>query len=161
MRCASSPTARRTRSWVAPPQPQELRSRKIGHVIINTVQDRPWSQYFCCFLLARRGFAKNYPAATKRVLRAMLKAADICAQEPERAARYLAVKGYEERYELALEVLKQLPYGRWRDADPEDTLRFHALRLHEGGLITGNSNRLIAAGSDWRFLNELKKELKA
>jgi NitT/TauT family transport system substrate-binding protein len=58
-------------------------------------------------------------------------------------------------------VLKQLPFRRWRDADPEATLRFHALRLHEGGLITGNPNRLIAGGSDWRFLNDLKKDLKA
>jgi NitT/TauT family transport system substrate-binding protein len=144
-----------------PPQPQELRSRKVGHVIVNTVQDRPWSQYFCCFLLARREFAQKYPVATKRVLRAMLKAADICAQEPERAARYLLTKGYERRYELALEVLKQLPYRRWRDANPEDTLRFHALRLREGGLIAGNPSLLIAGGSDWRALNELKKELKA
>lgn len=144
-----------------PPQPQELRSWKIGHVIVDTVQDRPWSQYFCCLLVARREFAQKYPAATKRVLRAMLKAADICAQEPERAARYLAAKGYERRYELALEVLKELPYRRWRDANPEDTLRFHALRLREGGLITENPNRLIARGADWRFLNELKKELKA
>jgi NitT/TauT family transport system substrate-binding protein len=144
-----------------PPQPQDLRSQKVGHVIINTVQDRPWSQYFCCFLLARREFARKYPAATKRVVRALLKATDICAQEPERAARYLVAKGYEKRYELALEVLKQLPYRRWRDDDPETTLRFHALRLHDGGLITGNPNRLIAAGSDWRVLNELKNELKA
>ena len=143
------------------PQPQELRSRKIGHVIVDTVQDRPWSQYFCCLLIARREFAQKYPVATKRVLRAILKAADICAQEPERAARYIVAKGFEQRYEVALEVLKQLPYRRWREADPEDTLRFHALRLHEGGLITGNPNRLIAGGTDWRFLTDLKKELKA
>ena len=32
-----------------PPEPQEFRARKIGHVIVNTTTDRPWSQYFCCF----------------------------------------------------------------------------------------------------------------
>jgi NitT/TauT family transport system substrate-binding protein len=104
---------------------------------------------------------QQYPAATKRVLRAMLKAADICAKEPERAARYLQAKGYEDRYELALEVLKQLPYRRWRDDNPEDTLRFHGLRLHDGKLITGDPDRLIARGTDWRFLTEIRKELKA
>jgi NitT/TauT family transport system substrate-binding protein len=35
------------------------------------------------------------------------------------------------------------------------------LRLHEAGLIKSSPNKLIAEGSDWRFLNELKRELKA
>jgi NitT/TauT family transport system substrate-binding protein len=142
------------------PQGEELRAKNVGRVILNTTQDRPWSQYFCCMVSARREFAEKYPAATRRALRAFLKAADLCAQEPERAARYLAAKGYEPRYEMALAILKDLPYRRWRDADPEDTLRFHALRLHEVGIIKTSPHKLIAQGTDWRFLNELKKELK-
>jgi NitT/TauT family transport system substrate-binding protein len=31
-----------------PPVPQELRQKKIGHVIVNSGLDRPWSQYFFC-----------------------------------------------------------------------------------------------------------------
>ncbi len=143
-----------------PPQPQELRARKIGRVIVNTVQDRPWSQYFCCVVGARRDFVDRHPIATKRALRAILKAADLCASEPERVARYLVPKGYERRYELAVEVLKTLPYNRWREYDPEDTLRFHALRLHEVGMIKSSPQKIIAQGTDWRFLNELKRELK-
>ena len=143
------------------PAPQELRAKKIGHVIVNTAQDRPWSQYFCCMLVANREFVAKNPVATKRALRAYLKAADICAQEPERVAHFLAAKGYEPRYEIGLEVLKRLPYGRWREANPEDTLRFLALRLHEVGMIKSTPQKLIAQGTDWRFLNELKKELKA
>jgi NitT/TauT family transport system substrate-binding protein len=142
------------------PQPHELRAQKVGHVIVNTAQDRPWSQYFCCMLQARRDFVQQYPVATKRALRAILKAADLCAQEPERAARYLVAKGYEPRYEVALEVLKELPYRRWREASPEDTLRFYALRLHESRLIKTNPAQLVAQGSDWRYLTELKRELK-
>ncbi len=142
------------------PQPLELRARKVGRVILDTTRDRPWSQYFCCMLSARREFAQKYPIATRRVLRAVLKAADLCAQEPERAARYLAAKGYESRYDVALEVLKGLPYRRWRDADPEDTLRFHALRLHEAGLIKSTPQKLLAQGTDWSFLAEVKRELK-
>jgi NitT/TauT family transport system substrate-binding protein len=99
--------------------------------------------------------------ATKRAVRAILKAADICANEPERAARYIVAKGYEPRYEIALEVLKSLSYARWRTHDPEDTLRFYGLRLREVGMIKTNPTKLIAQGCDWRFLNELKKELKA
>jgi len=71
--------------------------------------------------------------------------------------RRLQAKGYEQRYELALKALKRLPYRRWRDANPEDTLRFHALRLHEGGLITENPNRLIARGTDWRSLTSSRR----
>jgi NitT/TauT family transport system substrate-binding protein len=142
------------------PQPQELRIKKVGRVILDTTKDRPWSQYFCCMVSARREFAQKYPVATKRALRAFLKAADICAQEPERVARYLVAKGYEVRYEIGLEVLKNLPYARWRESHPEDTLRFHALRLHEAGLIKSSPQKLIAQGTDWRFINELKKELK-
>jgi NitT/TauT family transport system substrate-binding protein len=142
------------------PQPQELRARKIGWVIVDTARDRPWSQYFCCTVSANKDFTVRYPIATKRALRVFLKAADICSREPERAARMLVDKGYETRYDLALEVLKGLPYSRWREANPEDTLRFHMLRLHEVGMIHTNPNKLVAQGSDWRFLNELKRELK-
>jgi NitT/TauT family transport system substrate-binding protein len=142
------------------PQPQELRIKKVGRVILDITRDRPWSQYFCCMVSARREFAQKYPVATKKALRAFLKAADICAQEPERVARFLAAKGYEVRYEIGLEVLKSLPYARWRQSSPEDTLRFHALRLHEVGLIKSSPQKLIAQAADWRFLSELKKELK-
>jgi NitT/TauT family transport system substrate-binding protein len=36
----------------------------------------------------------------------------------------------------------------------------HALRLHEAGMIKLSPQKIIAQGTDWRFLNELKKELK-
>jgi NitT/TauT family transport system substrate-binding protein len=144
-----------------PPQPQELRAKRIGRVILNMTTDKPWSQYFCCSLGGNREFIAKHPDATKRVVRAFLKAADICAQEPERVARFLVTKGYEPRYEIGLEVLKTVPYNRWRYVDPEDTLRFHALRLHEVGMIKTTPQKLIAQGTDWRFLKELKKELKA
>jgi NitT/TauT family transport system substrate-binding protein len=144
-----------------PPQPQEMRLLKQGHVLVNTTTDKPWSQYFCCMLLAHHEFERKYPVATKRALRAMLKAADICARKPQEAARFLGVKGYEKRFDLAVEVLSQLPYGNWRDWSHDDTLRFHALRLKEVGLIKSTPNELVARSADWRFLNELKRELKA
>jgi NitT/TauT family transport system substrate-binding protein len=40
-------------------------------------------------------------------------------------------------------------------------MRFYALRLHEAGMIKSTPNEIIAEGTDWRFLNELKRELKA
>ena len=103
---------------------------------------------------------RKYPIATKRALRAILKATDLCAREPERVARFLVDEGYAERYDYALQALKEIPYNRWGEYDPEDTVRFHALRLHEAGMIKTSPQKIIAQGTDWRFLNALKKELK-
>src|SRR5215831_3648575 len=50
------------------PQPQELRTRRVGHVIVDTTHDRPWSQYFCCLAIASREFVTRYPVAAKRAL---------------------------------------------------------------------------------------------
>jgi NitT/TauT family transport system substrate-binding protein len=144
----------------SPPRAQEARARKLGHLIVSTVMDRPWSQYFCCLLAGHRDFVRRYPVATKRALRAILKATDICALEPERVARFLVDEGYAERYDYTLQALQEIPYNRWREYEPEDTVRFHALRLHEAGMIKTSPQKIIARGTDWRFLNELKKELK-
>jgi NitT/TauT family transport system substrate-binding protein len=144
-----------------PPETQELRAKKIGHVLVNTALDRPWSQYFCCVLAGNRNFVRNNPVATKRVLRAMLKSTDLCAAEPARTAQLLVDRGLAQRYDYALQTLTDNGYDRWREYDPEDTIRFYALRLHEVGLIKSSPQKIIADGTDWRFLNELKRELKA
>ena len=141
-----------------PPAAQELRARKIGHVIVNSGVDRPWSQYFCCIVASNREFVRKHPVATKRALRAILKAANLCAVEPDRAARLVADKGYN--YAYALQTMKEITYAKWRDYDPEDTIRFYSLRLHEAGMIKSSPQKIIAQSTDWRFLNELKKELK-
>jgi NitT/TauT family transport system substrate-binding protein len=143
-----------------PPVPQELRARRIGQVVVNSGVDRPWSQYFCCIVAGNRAFVRKHPVATKRAVRAILKATDVCALEPERAAQRIVEKGFTPRYDYALQTMQEIPYNRWREYDPEDTVRFYALRLHEIGLIKSTPQKLIAQGTDWRFLNELKKELK-
>src|SRR6516165_4170625 len=84
-----------------PPDPQQLRGQQIGRVILNSALDRPWSQYFCCMLAGNRGYVSKYPAATKRVLRAILKAADLCVSEPARAAQRLVDGGFTSRYDYA------------------------------------------------------------
>jgi NitT/TauT family transport system substrate-binding protein len=142
-------------------QPVELRAVKLGRTLINTTLDRPWSQYFCCVPIAHPRFIQQYPVAAKRALRAFVKAADVCAREPERVARLMKANGHASEYDTILEVLKSLPYDVWRRDDPADTLRFHALRLHEVGMIKSTPQKLIAQGTDWRFLNQLKRELKA
>ncbi len=129
-------------------------------MILNSTLDRPWSQYFCCMLAVNAAYAEKYPAATKRVIRATLKAADLCVAEPERVARFLVDGGYTKQYDYAVQSMQEIPYLNWREFDPEDTIRFFALRLHEAGMITSSPSKIIAAGTDWRLFNELKRELK-
>ena len=143
-----------------PPVPQELRARKIGHVVVNSGVDRPWSQYFCCITVANREFMQRHPVATKRALRAILKATDVCALQPDHAAHLIVDKGFTQQYDYALQTMQETPYNHWREYDPEDTVRFYALLLHEIGMIKSNPQKIITEGTDWRFLNEIKKELK-
>jgi NitT/TauT family transport system substrate-binding protein len=146
---------------LVPPASQELRARKIGHVIVNNAIDRPWSDYFCCMLGGHRDFVRKNPVATKRALRAMLKASDLCVSEPERSAQRLVDGGFTPRYDRALEALRENVFNKWREYDAEDTVRFYALRLHDVGFIKSNPQKLIAESTDWHFFDELKRELKA
>ncbi len=143
-----------------PPEPQELRARGIGHVLVNTATDQPWSQYFCCMLGGNPDFVRRYPVATKRVARAIVKAADLCASEPMRVARQLVEGRFTTHYDYALQMLRELPYDKWREYDAEDTIRFYGLRMREAGFIKSTPQKIIADGTDWRFLDELKRELK-
>jgi len=143
-----------------PPEPQELRARKVGHPVVNTARDRPWSQYFCCMAVTNRDFVRHHPVATKRALRALVKATEVCAAEPERVARELVGRGFLKDYDYSLQAIREVPYRRWREYDSADTVRFFAVRMHEAGVIRSSPQKLIADGTDWRFLNQLKKELK-
>jgi NitT/TauT family transport system substrate-binding protein len=144
-----------------PPEPQELRARHAGHVILDTTVDRPWSQYFCCMLGGNREYVQKHPIATRRVTRAILKATDLCAHEPARVAQHIVHRGLTGQYDYQRQALSELPYYKWRDYDAEDTIRFYSLRLYEAGLIKLSPNNILAEHTDWRFFDELKRELKA
>ena len=118
------------------------------------------AQYFCCILAGSREFVRKNPVATKRALRAILKANEICSADPEQAIRAIVGRGYKGGQDIALQLVRKLPYGRWCDYDTEATVRFYALRLREAGMIQSTLQQIIAKSTDWRFLNELKKELK-
>ncbi len=143
-----------------PPVPQEMRTLKLGHVILSTGIDKPWSQYYCCMMSATTDFLERNPVATKRILRAVMKSVDFCVSEPEQAARTAVDKGFASNYDYALQTMTEGRYDTWRDYDPADSLRFWGLRMQETGIIQDNPNALIARGTDWSFLEEIKRELK-
>ena len=143
------------------PEPQELRARNIGKVLINTLTDRPWSQYFCCLFAGNREFVRKNPVATKRALRALMKAVDLCASQPEQAGKLMAARGFAAPQSgYVLQSIKEIGYRHWREYEAEDTMRFWSLRLREVGIVKSDPKKLLARGTDWRFIEQIKRELK-
>ena len=112
-------------------------------------------------LAGNREFVRRHPVATKRAMRAILKAADLCASDPARAARLLVDGGFTPRYDYALQTLKDVPYDRWREYDPEDTIRFYTLRMRDTEFSKSTPQKITSDSTDWRVLDELKRELRA
>jgi NitT/TauT family transport system substrate-binding protein len=142
------------------PEPQVLRAKKVGHVLLDTLNDRPWSQYFCCLAASNQDFVRKNPIATKRALRALLKAVDLCVNQPQTAARLMVNRGAPAGYEYVLQAVREIGYAKWREYAPEDTMRFWSLRLRELGITKSDPKTLLARGTDWRFIDQLRKELK-
>jgi len=136
-----------------------------GKVILDTTMDKPWSQYYCCQLVANRDWARRYPIATKRVTRAVLRAADTVTRDRAGAAHEYVARGFFSATPAATdeqivnEVIRDLSYD-WRELDPEETLRFFALRLGDAKLIKMTSQQIIAQGSDFAHMRQLRSELK-
>jgi len=145
-----------------PPWPRELIEQGIGHLLIDTNSDKPWSQYFCCIVTGQNSFIERNPIATRRALRAILKAVDVVAHDPVLATETVIAKKVrsETEYTSILRSLKDIPYGKWREYNPEDTIRFYALRMRETGLIETAPQEFIDRHADWRFIKELKKEFR-
>jgi len=145
-----------------PPDPQEMHARRIGHVVVNSMIDRPWSQYFCCMVVANREFVARHPVATTRALRAILNGIDLAGRDPEGTVQFLVDKGYTTQYDYTLQAVRTIHAGGWRaDYDPEDALRYYALRLREAGMIRSSPERIIGQGTDWRFLTEVRRDRTA
>jgi hypothetical protein len=117
-----------------PPEPQELR-RKIGRAVVSTTTDRPWSQYFCCLIIPT---ARSYASTLRHQARApgpLQGQRDVRA----RAGSHRAAHGgprLHGQLRPGAEVVKEMPYGQWRQYDAQDTVRFFALRLREVGMLS-------------------------
>jgi NitT/TauT family transport system substrate-binding protein len=112
-------------------------------------------------MAGRRDFVKKNPIATRRALRAILKANDIVANDPEHTLKVLMEKQIWKKAETKyiLQAIKEIPYGKWREYNPEETIRFYALRLRDVGLIKSPPEEFIEKYTDWSILESLKQEL--
>src|SRR5262245_57310125 len=108
------------------------------------MRDRPWSEHFCCMLMANRDFVQNNPVAAMHATRPILNATDFCAQQPERAAQMVVDRGVAPRYDYTLRMVQELPRNWWHEYDPQNSLRFYGLRLREAGMVRSNPEQLLA-----------------
>ena len=131
-----------------------------GKMIFDTTVDKPWSQYYCCLLVANSSWAKANPNAAKRATRAVMRAIDLGAKDRQRTVQIAAEKQVTQNAPRLYEAIKDLPYD-WREYDPEETLRFLALRLADGKLIKKTPQQIITDGTDFAWFRRLQKELKA
>ena len=144
-----------------PPISKDLRVKGIGRVILDSQTDPPWSNYYCCTGVTNRDWMEKHPVATKRALRAIIKGADMVAKDPDGSARFMVDRGYADNFDYTCDILKEIPYNNvWRNFDPVDSVRFYALRMKQAGLIRSTPDEIIKKGTDFRYLNELRRELK-
>ena len=145
-----------------PPTTKDLRVKRIGRVVLNSLTDPPWSNYYCCTAFATRDWMEKHPVATKRALRAVVRGADVIAKDPEGSARFMVDRGLSDNFDYTCDILKEIPYKNiWRDFDPVDSVRFYALRLKQAGIIKSNPDEIIKRGTDFRYLTQLRKELQS
>ena len=143
-----------------PPVSKDLRVKGIGKVVLNSLTDPPWSNYYCCTAVTNREWMEKHPVATKRALRALVKGADVVAKDPDGSARFMVDRGYSDNFDYTCDILKEIPYNNiWRDFDPADSVRFYALRLKQAGLIKSTPDEILKRGTDFRYLTQLRKEL--
>jgi len=134
--------------------------------ILDQSVDKPWSQYVCCMLVANRDWTRENPIATKRVTRAVMRAADATMKDRALAAREGVARGVQGlpgfNTITDVEILNEtiaMPSYEWRELDPEETLRFFALKLADVKLVKSTPQQIIAQGSDVKYLRQLQKEL--
>lgn len=136
------------------------RIKAPGHVILDTMIEKPWSEYVCCHLVANRDWTRRNPIATQYVTRAVLRATDAAAKDHARAAHDSVAGGYPKDESLVIDAMAMSTY-KWREFEPEETLRFWGLRLAAVKLIHSTPQQLIQNGTDLAYMRRLRSELKS
>jgi hypothetical protein len=125
-----------------PPELQEVRTRNIGHVIVSSITDRPWSQYYCCMLATHTEFARNYPIATKRALRAILNAPTPSARRDSSSSKGTRSVTTMRCWHWARSAMT---FGG--TTTQRDTLRFLQQHQTVSGSSHAQSDRLLGQGA--------------
>jgi NitT/TauT family transport system substrate-binding protein len=145
-----------------PPVPQEMRAKKIGHVILNSVADKPWSQYFCCVLAGNREFVKKESGRDQARRAGDPEGHHVCASEPEATAKFLVQRGFTPNYDYALQAVEGAALRRCAISTLKTRCASSRCDLRrKAGYIKSSRRQSSPGNRHGGFLNELKKELKA
>ena len=136
-----------------------MREQQIGHVVIDSTVRPALVAILLLHAGRNRDFVRTNPVATKRTLCAGSSKRQICAPTSPSTRVHCRPRLYQA-VRLRPAGDKEAPHGQWREYDAEDTLRFYALRLRELGMLKRTPQSLLAQGTDWSFLNELKREMR-
>ena len=96
----SSPRARSTPSWASRRSPRSCAPRRSGTSWSTPPPTSRGLSTSAAWWPRTGSSSRKHPVATKRALRAILKATDVCAREPARAAQFLVDKGYAHALRL-------------------------------------------------------------
>jgi len=141
------------------PQGEALRDLEGVRVLVRTADDSPWSSHYCCLIYGNRGFVEKNPNTTRRTMRALYRAVDATARDPEAVARHIVdERRYPYSVEEATHQLQHPHFDVWRSFSVEDTLRFYALRLREAGEITAGPDEILRSFEP-RYFEALRSEL--
>ena len=152
-RSSCSPKARSTPSSAFRPSRRNCAPGNIGHVIVNSSVDRPWSQYFCCMLAGNREYrAQKSGRDETRAARHP----EGCRPLRQRAGARRATSG-RWRFHAALRLCAADDAAKCRTTNGASTTpRTRSASTRCGctmsGSIKSSPQKIIADGTDWRFL---------
>lgn len=131
-----------------------------GHRVLDQAMDAPWSGLDCCILTTTPEWLRANPIAAKRVLRAVLRAADAMPADRADAAKLATDKGLfggAKNVELVRGASNMVSLD-WRKLDAARSVRFHAELLSGIGLAKIAPDAAVR-GIEGKLLSELRTEL--
>lgn len=132
-----------------------------GHVVLDQAMEAPWSQEVCCVLATTTDWAKANPAAAKRALRAIYRAADSIPMDRADMAKVATDRGLfggAKNVAVVRGAANMVPFD-WRSYDLAGSTRFHAKLLNEVGLLKMTADESVTKATDLRFTKELQREI--
>jgi NitT/TauT family transport system substrate-binding protein len=133
-----------------------------GHVVLDQAMEKPWSEQNCCMITSTTAWLRTNPAAAKRALRAIYRAADSLPKDRSDAAKVAVDKGLfggAANVELVREAANMVPYD-WRSYDVPESIRFHTKLMSAVNLSKLTPEETIAKSTELRYAKELASEIK-
>ena len=141
-----------------PPIPEICSMEGIGHTILSTTLDPPWSDHMCCVLIAHTPWMEKNPEALRRVIKATYLAAAAVDADPPGMAKVLIDKGYAKNLPATTLALAKIPWLKFKFHHPEETIIYYAEDLYNFGITTHDADWILE-GCDWSYYEDVLEEM--